>query len=203
MLGIFLDTETNGLNAKKHKILEIAIKILDLSTGELKCAYETPIAISKEDWALSDSISLSINGFKWITSSKGRVISDVAQDIERLFKQFNIKRGQAIYICQNPSFDRIFFSQLFDPDLQEKNHWPYHWLDLASMFWALAMHDAKENGSPYPWVIGCTKDKIAQHFNLGSEESPHRAMNGVNHLIKCYESVVGFPEKDHFLQTPL
>ncbi|PCI92411.1 hypothetical protein COB11_07425, partial [Candidatus Aerophobetes bacterium] len=41
MLGIFLDTEASGLDAKKHKILEVAFKIVDLSTGEVQDNYES------------------------------------------------------------------------------------------------------------------------------------------------------------------
>ena len=43
---------------------------------------------------------------------------------------------------------------------------------------------------------GLSKDKIAGAFALASEEKPHRARNGVNHLLLCYEAVVGFPEKE-------
>ena len=34
MLGIFLDTETNGLNPFVHSVLEIAFKIINLSNGK-------------------------------------------------------------------------------------------------------------------------------------------------------------------------
>ena len=113
----------------------------------------------------------------------------------KLFDKHDIKRGEAVFICQNPSFDRIFFSQLIDVDTQEKLLWPYHWLDLASMYWAEAIRKAKGGEEKYPWMTGCSKDKIATALELPKEVKPHRAMNGVNHLLLCYESVVGFPEK--------
>ena len=50
MLGVFLDTETNGLNSQIHKILEIALKIVDLRSGEVKEDYETLIAQPFEAW---------------------------------------------------------------------------------------------------------------------------------------------------------
>ena len=64
------------------------------------------------------------------------------------FARNKIKRGEAVFICQNPYFDRAFFAQLIDPDTQEKNLWPYHWLDLASMFWVEAIRRRKSKRLP-------------------------------------------------------
>ncbi len=96
---------------------------------------------------------------------------------------------------QNPSFDRTFFSQLIDSDIQESYLWPYHWLDLASMFWSKSMQKATKSKKDFPWELGFSKDLIAFHFDLPKEKTPHRAMNGVDHLITCYGAVVGFPMK--------
>ncbi|MBF8262375.1 MAG: hypothetical protein HW387_40 [Parachlamydiales bacterium] len=192
MLGVFLDTETNGLNANLHKILEIAIKIVDLGTGDCKADYQTLILQPFEAWEKSDQESLRINGFTWDEVKMGRSPRHASQQIIDLFTQWNIRRKQAVFICQNPSFDRVFFSQLIDPDTQELLSWPYHWLDLASMFWAISMDKAKHGQGPPPWEIHFSKDAIAQHYHLPPEEKPHRAMNGVKHLLLCYQAVVGF-----------
>ena len=56
------------------------------------------------------------------------------------------------------------------------------------MYWAMHIH--KE---PFPWETGVSKDKISRAYNLDPEAKPHRAMNGVNHLLLCYEAVVGYP----------
>lgn len=194
MLGIFLDSETNGLNILKHKIIEIAFKILDISTGQSIEEFQSVISISPHDWAKSDPESLKVNGFAWEEILlHGVSTPEVASHIIACFTRNKIQRGQAVFICQNPSFDRAFFSQLIDPDEQEKMLWPYHWLDLASMYWCQAMQLHKSSQAPLPWQTGLSKDKIANTFHLASEEKPHRAMNGVNHLILCYKAVVGFP----------
>ncbi len=195
MLGIFLDSETNGLNAKKHRIIEIAFKIIDARSGELKEQFESRIKASFEEWEKSDPASLQVNGFTWAEVSEAPTPKSVSEEIIKLFNQNEIKRGEAVFICQNPSFDRIFFSQLIDADTQEQLLWPYHWLDLASMYWAEAIRKTKSGEGKYPWLTGCSKDKIATALELPKEQKPHRAMNGVNHLLLCYESVVGFPEK--------
>ncbi len=194
MLGIFLDSETNGLNAMKHRIIEIAFKIIDVKTGEVKDQFQSLVAATYQEWEKSDPASLQVNGFSWVEVSQAPPPKTVAENILTLFKKHDIKRGEAVFICQNPSFDRIYFSQLIDVDTQEKLLWPYHWLDLASMYWAEAIRKTKLNEGKYPWETGCSKDKIAVALQLPKEEKPHRAMNGVNHLLLCYKSIVGFPE---------
>lgn len=190
MLGVFLDSETNGLNILKHRILELAFKIVNVATGEELARFETTIALSKEQWDRSDPQSLQVNHFAWEELQHAPCIDIIADTVTHLFHEHGIERGKAVFICQNPSFDRAFFSQVLDPDLQEKLRLPYHWLDLASMYWALKIKQGKE----LPWDTGFTKDKIAKSLSLASEKQPHRAMNGVDHLIACYEKVVGFPK---------
>ncbi|MCX6990730.1 MAG: 3'-5' exonuclease [Chlamydiae bacterium] len=195
MLGIFLDSEANGLNYKKHKLIEIAFRILDVETGEEKDRFESVIFQSFDDWQLSDLDSLQVNGFTWEDVSYGRSPETIAEEIKAMFEKHKIKRGEAVFICQNPSFDRAFFAQLVDPDTQEKLLWPYHWLDLASMYWAESIRKGKEGTGPYPWLTGYSKDKISKIYEIGPEDKPHKAMNGVHHLILCYQAVVGFPKK--------
>lgn len=189
MKGIFLDTETNGLNFKRHRLIEIAYKIIDLSDGSELSQYSALHKVSHEEWKMSDPASLQVNGFKWEDLAEGKSQQVISEEIQKDFIAQGIKRGSAVYICQNPSFDRVFFSSIVDSDLQEQHGWPYHWLDMASMFWALRI----KKGGALPWEIGFTKDKIAKFLGLGSEEHPHRAMNGVNHLLQIYEEVVSFP----------
>lgn len=193
MLGIFLDSEASGLNPHRHSLLEFALKILDVTTGELKATYHAVVKLSPSEWGKSDLNSLKFNGFTWEEVSKGKDKELVCSDVIALFNKCHIKRGEAVFICQNPSFDRAFFSQIVDPDIQEKLNWPYHWLDLASMYWADSIQKGKRDGNVYPWKTGVSKDKIAAAKHLPTEEKPHRAENGVNHLLLCYEAIVGFP----------
>lgn len=192
MLGVFLDTETNGLNAFKHRVLEIAFKIVNLKTGELKEAYQTIIQQPENIWKSSDPASLKVNGFTYDRLLQGKRADIAATEITKILQRNNIRRGEAVFICQNPSFDRIFFSQLIDPEVQESLNWPYYWLDLASMYWAEAIRRGKENPEHFPWATGFSKDRIAAVYHLPAEEQPHQAMNGVDHLLLCYEKVIGF-----------
>jgi DNA polymerase-3 subunit epsilon/oligoribonuclease len=192
MLGVFLDTEANGLNPQVHKIIEVAFKIADLASGEIKEIYQSLVRVSFEAWEKSDPASLHINGFSWEEVKAAPTPSQVAEEIIDLLTRHGIKRKKAVFICQNPSFDRVYFSQLVNVDTQELLQFPYHWLDLASMFWAITLRIEKL----MPWDIGFSKDLIASYYHLPGEEKPHRAMNGVNHLFLCYEKAVGFPERE-------
>ena len=195
MRAIFLDTETGGLDSSKHPLLEIAFIITDLNTKQILCSYNSLIKPSQAEWTFCDQQALKINGFKYLEFNDAPDISQVADEILEIFQNLNIHRKNAVFICQNPSFDRVFFTQILNVVLQEEMNIPYHWLDLASMFWGFCMERAKTSQSPFPWEIGFTKDKIATFFHLDKEAQPHRAINGVNHLIACYEALVGFPSK--------
>ena len=192
MLAIFLDTESTGLDFRRHNILEIAFKIIDVSTGELRASYNSCISLSSEAWQNKDPSSIEINGFTWEETLKGKPIAVVGKEIIDLFTSLQIERGKAVFICQNPAFDRSLFSQLIDVYTQEKLHWPYHWLDFASMYWALRFRDSMNRGVPFPEQINLSKNEIAKMYGLQEESHPHRAMNGVDHLILCYKTVVGF-----------
>lgn len=190
MLGVFLDTEANGLNFKKHWPIEIAIEIFDLANGELKEKYHSLIHISPEDFAKSDPESLSFTGITYDELKEGKTPDKIHEDLLALFKKHNVVRRKAFFICQNPSFDRMFFSKIIPTEEQENNSFPYIWLDLASMQWSRCVRD----GVPIEKVM-LSKDAIAESYDVPPEQKPHRAQNGVRHLVQCYEKVVGFSRK--------
>lgn len=182
---IFLDTEANGLNLFQHRLIEIAFIFVAKSSNELVASYESLIQQSQDIWDQSDPKSLEMNGFTYPEVSQGIIEHDVREQIIDLFQKHQISRDNAVFICQNPSFDRSFFTQIIPSVIQERLNWPYHWLDLASMFW---LHSLKKGRDPFQ--IGISKDKIAHHFSLPNEEMPHRAMNGVKHLKLCYDALL-------------
>ncbi len=192
MQAIFLDTETTGLDQKKHRLLDIAFKIVDLPSGYEKLTYQAIIRQPLEVWEERDLASIEVNGFTWEKALLGKEEKIVKQEIIQIFSDLQIQRGTSVFICQNPSFDRVFFSQLIEVAIQEKNRWPYHWLDFASMFFALQIKECQQQRVHFPEKIPLSKNQIAEHFGLPAESHPHSALNGVNHLLLCYRSVVGF-----------
>ncbi len=191
MQGIFVDIESNGLDCFSHKVIEVAFKMVRLETGEIEASFETPVNVDEQEWKRSDPKSLEVNGWKEYSLLKTAPSRwEVGKKIQRLFQSKGVHRDQSVFICQNPSFDRPFFAQLVDTYIQEKFHWPYHWLDLASMFWAC---QAKSLGLPP--LNRLSKDHIAKELQIPKEAFPHKAMAGVEHLMACYEKLIGFPAK--------
>lgn len=184
MLGIFLDTETNGLDPFRHVVLEIALVVRDLITGEVKAKYSAALDHPHETWVNSDPASLKVNGLKEGLLPDAKSPDEVAREILELFDELGIHRKKALFICQNPSFDRVFFSQLIPSATQEERQWPYHWLDLASMYFALGLREGRA-----PWEGGLSKDAIASSLGLECEAAPHRALQGTEHLIACYDAL--------------
>lgn len=192
MQAIFLDTETTGLDPFSHRLLEIAFKVVDISSGYVKLTYQAIVKQPLEVWEHRDLASIEVNGFTWEKAQLGKEEAIVRQEIIQIFTDLQIARGSAVYICQNPAFDRNFFAQLIDVYTQEQKHWPYHWLDFASMYWALEVKACHKIGHSFPREINLSKNAIAQNHQLPIESSPHSALNGVDHLLLCYRSVVGF-----------
>lgn len=191
MLAIFLDIESSGLDFFRHRALEVAFKIIDVQSGEEHYSYETVVSQPLEVWQKRDPASVAVNGFTWEKVLTGRQEATVRQDIIEIFTDLRIERGKAVYVCQNPAFDRGFFSQLIDVYTQDHHHWPYHWLDFASMYWALQV---KQGAIPLD-EMSLSKNSIAQHYHLPIEPYPHSALNGVNHLLLCYRTVIGFAKE--------
>ncbi|MCE5293143.1 MAG: hypothetical protein LLF94_00830, partial [Chlamydiales bacterium] len=161
MLGIFLDQETTGLDCYRHKVLEIAIKVVELSTGNIVADFQSIIMQPEELWRASDPTALEVNGFSWDLVRSGKSPKEVGDEIIALFTSLGIARGRAVYICQNPSFDRAFFAHLVDSNTQEKMLWPYHWLDLASMYWTIEVQKTCSHNTEMPEEIWLSKDHIA------------------------------------------
>lgn len=190
MDAIFLDIETTGLDAQVHRPIDVAFKVLDAHTHEIKGAFQSLVKWPQEVWEARDPNSTEINGYTWSDVSSGLGPEEVSRLIKEEFSRVGIMRGKAVFICQNPSFDRAFFNQLVPVYTQEKLNWPYHWLDFASMFWALQIQRAIEQKLPLPERMSLSKNSIAAASGLPTESMPHRAINGVNHLIQCYLTVL-------------
>ena len=190
MLLIFLDSEMSGLDPSKHRLLEIAFVVVDSITGRRVTGYESIVSQSSDVWAASDPISLKVNGFTWEKTLLGKSEKTIQAEIIHDLNHAGVQEKSGVFICQNPSLDRAFFTQLISVKLQEELKWPYHWLDLASMSWALRQREDKFHATQL-----CEKDlsknRIAEYYGIAPEERPHRAMGGVEHLMACYEAMFG------------
>lgn len=192
MLGIFLDLETTGLDPFHHRVVDLACVIVDLASGEEKASYQTLVQQTESVWKIQDPASQAIHGLTAEKLAQGKSEEQVRQEIITLFTSFGVSRSSALFICQNPSFDRGFFGQIVDPYSQENLHWPYHWLDLASMYWVKRIEELRAKQKSLTTLPLLSKNAIAAHFGLPPEPLPHAAINGVRHLLLCYSKTVGF-----------
>lgn len=189
MLIIFLDTETTGLDPAIHKILEIAFKVLDTKKDQLICSYSSLLCHHDDVWDKRDPSSFQINKLeKDFVNQNGKNSEVVSREILDLFSLYNVNKTTAVFLCQNPSMDRSFFSHLISPKIQHDNNIPYHWLDLASMFWGL--EGALNENFCESTINLLSKDNIAQYLGLEKEKFPHRAYQGVEHLMFCYTKLI-------------
>ncbi|MBA3237630.1 MAG: 3'-5' exonuclease [Parachlamydiaceae bacterium] len=191
MQAIFLDTETTGLDCTKHVAIDIAFEVVDMTTNKSKVRYQSLIKHPLEIWQLADPTSLLINGYTFEQISVGKEVQTARDEIISIFTDLGIERGKAVFICQNPAFDRGFFMQLIDVYTQERLGWPYHWLDFASMYWSLLAKQMVDTKSQFPESLNISKNEIAKVYNLPEENTPHSAMQGVEHLMLCYQTVFG------------
>jgi len=195
--GVFLDIETNGLDPYLHSPLEISLSIYDLHNMECISSYTTFIECSEREWVIhSDPQALKINGITYDQVKEGKSFECICEDLVELFLSYEIHKTNSVFICQNPSFDRAFFNQIMPVESQNEIELPYHWLDLASMYFMENLVPKKVNGRtvryhPHITTIPCSKDAIASYYGLPIEGKPHRAFNGVQHLITCYKALMG------------
>ncbi len=198
--AIILDTETTGLDSSKAQVVEIAFKVIDVGSGACLESFQSVVALSKEEWDRADPVALTVNGFTWdIVQTQGRPRNDIAVNICSLFSKLKLSPKSAFFLCQNPSFDKAFFSQICPPSVQKSCGFPYYWLDFASMNWALM---AKEFvlGKRLPFRIPFSKDGIALSSGLPPENKPHKAMNGVDHLLLLFSKIIGFRDSHQTIE---
>jgi len=190
MLAIFLDIEATGLDLMKHVPIDIAFQVVDVTTGKILGSYSKVVKPTKEVWDRHDPCSIAINGYTWEMVSQGIEPLVIREEILHLFHDLSIQRGKSVFICQNPAFDRAFFSQIVDVYTQDRLNWPYHWLDLASMYWAILSQKNSIQSIPFPETLNLSKNEIAKIYGIPPEVEPHLAMNGVTHLMQCYQAVL-------------
>ena len=174
---IFLDIETTGLDPAKDVPLEIAIMILN--ADDLSQIYSAEYLIKQDGVKLDKlgNIGTSVHGIDRRDLNEAYNPYQIFLAVNDAFTFMKISKDNAVFVCQNPSFDRQFFNQIFPEEYRISEGWPYHWLDLASMFWITEQ---------LPEYMLLSKDNIAVKLDIPVEVKPHKAMQGVKHLIRCY-----------------
>lgn len=184
---VFVDIETTGLDFDRYVAIDVALVVVDYfesrSQGILKDVYSCCITCDAKDWDLADKSALKVNGYTRENHVNSKQNYIVGKEIEEFLVKHNIVQGKAFFICQNPSFDRPFFLQLMCHDEMVSLNLPYHWLDLASMYF---FHHLS---CTVPQMVDVSKNAIAKSLNTSIERNPHKALNGALHLMICFEKL--------------
>lgn len=184
---IFIDIETTGLDPFLDLPLDICVKVVDAKTFHEDFSFSSLISYDKELLDTFDDIGAQFHGLSKEDLNSGMPAEEVQKVLLKYFKDAGLNLHNSVFFCQNPSFDRPFFYKIINSKTLNEIKMPYHWLDLASMFWAFQIMQKLLN---FSFIL--SKDNIARHLGLDPEFMPHRAERGVDHLIKCYKAMVDY-----------
>lgn len=121
----FIDSETTGLSADKHEIIEIAALIYDPASGEVEKEWSTKVAPSHIETA--NEKALQINGY--INNP-----SAYSGKLKSALIKFNSMTQDCIIVGQNVSFDLSFIYKAMK-ELDIKPLFDRRFLDLMSLVW--------------------------------------------------------------------
>lgn len=181
MIAVFIDVETTGLDIYRDRLLEIGLIVVDLTQNKVVNTYEALILGPGPLEVTSGHHINQITTDEMI--DRGKTEEQVAYEIEAILVEHAVFMHHGFFICQNPVFDYTFTRPLFGYMRTSIRAWPYHWLDLASMFWI-------KLGCFSEYPVKLSKNNIARRLNLDSEAEPHRALYGALHLLECYNELV-------------
>ncbi len=130
----FIDTETTGLDALRHEIIELGCVIVDQDwdTADGKPKFEIveefEFKIKPERIHEADKIALRVNGYdpsQWV----------FAHTLSQAMEALSEKTSGAIMVAHNLSFDYLFLDKAFHTTgVENKMH--YHRLDTISIAFA-------------------------------------------------------------------
>ena len=170
------DVETTGLDWHVHEILEIGVLIVDQNTFEVLDEFETKVR--PEHIETADERSLEIAGYSDIDW-------EGALPIKEAMRRYADKVEGCIFLAHPMTVDFSFIDLSFNKS-GVPNPMHYHQLDLFSMAWALKKEDER-----LPKV---TLHELTKYFDLPSEPTPHRALNGARLALEILKRLVA-PER--------
>ncbi len=119
----FIDTETTGLDARKHEVIEIAMIIVE--NGRTIHRFESKIKPVRIE--LADARALEINGY-----AKNPQAWDLAPTLKELGPDLALMLEGCVLVGHNVSFDEEFLKQnLIREGVKAKI--PYHKIDTVTL----------------------------------------------------------------------
>jgi DNA polymerase III epsilon subunit family exonuclease len=174
---VFIDTETTGLDPRKHELIEIAVvrvrQTWDVNAAPVfSIVDEWSSKIRPENIQSADPASLRVNGF----SASGWEDAPRAADV---LNEFTKRAEGAIMVAHNVAFDAGFIdTYLAVHQLPNKMH--YHRLDTVSMAYA-KLHDTD--------VTRYSLGELCKYFGIVNE-SAHSALSDARACFELFKKLM-------------
>ncbi len=173
----FIDTETTGLNAERHEIIEVAGIIVRITNPADSASYEVldqfEYRIKPERIGDADPLSLKINHYD--PSAWGDALP-----LEEVMHRIGEKTEGAVMVGHNVAFDAGFLEKAFQKTgILNRMH--YHKLDTISMAYAL-LHGNKE-------VDHLSLRALCDYFEI-EQSAQHEALADVQATLALYKKLM-------------
>ena len=183
MLITAIDTETTGLDLKKHEIIQIGIieyNILD--NGDLKCLQKQEFKIKPSNILTASTEALKINGYNQNDWKYSVSFSKCFHILNKIFSDSDCLIGQ------NLIFDLRFIS---------KQYWKYglllpkipKYIDTKYMGQQL-VNEGKMNS--------CSMDNMCKHFNIKYSGRAHTALTDCERTVIVWEQLMKYTDNKYF-----
>ncbi|MEC7839361.1 MAG: hypothetical protein VX777_04920 [Chlamydiota bacterium] len=159
--GIFVKIETSGLDYINDRITELAIKAVNLKTGE------------------------ELTSFNTVYEDEGMAGTETTEKIIQLFKKNKLNHSSACFFAYSNNFTSTFFSRIISPKNQSEHNFPKHWLDIRTLC-STALFVANAESTPR-WHI--RSQQFSKKALLNDFSGVDSGMKGVDTLIRLYYEV--------------
>lgn len=174
---VFIDTETTGLDADRHELIQIAGIVVqiqnpsDVSTYQIREEFE--YKIRPEHIATADPKALKIN--RYDPSAWGD-----AQSLTEVMPLVAQKTKGAVLVAHNVAFDALFLDRAFKKaGVVSEMH--YHRLDTISIAYALLKNNQD--------VDHLSLRALCNYFGI-VQEAEHEALADVRATLELYKKLM-------------
>jgi DNA polymerase III epsilon subunit-like protein len=176
---VHIDTETTGLRAGWHELIDIGVIYTDIQGKELGRWYKLLMPQHPERL---DAGAQKVNGFDaalWrqrkAWAPEAALADWIAYDEKLCGKRPRLR------VAYNCSFDKAFLDELYRAAGREWNEaFTYFWFDIPSMAWALGYRQIRG-----PWVAEALGVKDEPHGGV-----EHTGITGAEVNVRIYRALV-------------
>jgi DNA polymerase III epsilon subunit-like protein len=174
----FIDTETTGLNADKHEIIQIGCVVVSQTwdngrPSQFEVLEEIELKIKPENLKDADPVALRVNGYNeadWI----------FAHDLKTAMGVLAKATADSIMVSHNITFDYAFLEKAFrKTGIENRMH--FHKLDTISL--AFAKLHAKEDVERFSLQFLC------DYFGIENKKA-HTALSDARATFELYKKLM-------------